>query len=96
MNITLKEGIADFVVKHPYMTSIAAGYVVGKALKAARTNTSTINVATNVMKFYARTVAERRIQKALVDTLISSKHYALVRTAQENGATVWTLRRQPH
>lgn len=92
--IELAEGVGDFVVDHPVLATVAAGYVLDRTIKAARGN-STIDVVTNTLKFYARTPAERRIQQQLVDTLVSSKHYKQMRKTTENGATVWILRRQP-
>lgn len=90
--IELKEGVTDFVQRHPYITTMAAGFVLDKTLKAARGH-SKIDVATQRMKFYARTSAERRLQKELVDTLIASKHYTLVSSKSEGDAFVWTLKR---
>lgn len=89
--ISLNENL---IADHPYMTSIAAGYLLDKSFKKAAGN-QTVDVVTNTFKFYARTPAERRIQQQLVDSLIATKHYRLVRRTQEKGATVWMLRRQP-
>lgn len=92
--VTLREGAGNFIADHPYMATMAAGYLVNKAIKKAR-GTSTVDVVTNTFKFYARTPQERRIQKQLVDTLVDSKHYTLLRRTTEGDATVWVLKRQP-
>lgn len=92
--VEIAEGVGDFVANHPVLATVAAGYVLDRTIKAAR-GSATIDVVTNTLKFYARTPQERRIQQQLVDTLVDSKHYKVMRKTSENGATVWILRRQP-
>jgi hypothetical protein len=90
--ITLKEGVADVVQKHPYMTAMVAGYFLSKALKKT-TPAATLDVLTQKMKFFAKNSVERKLQKAIVTTLLDSGHYALISAKAENGTFVWTIRR---
>lgn len=94
MTVALTEGACSFAARHPVLTTVAAGYLINKAVNGVK-GTSTINVTSNTFKFYARNATERKLQKELVDLMVASKHYSLLRTSTENGAYVWTLRRRP-
>ena len=91
-HVSLKEGFADLIANHPVASTVAAGYLLNKAIKSARGN-ATIDVVTNTFKFYASTATERKIQQELVKLMIDSKHYSLLKQGTENGMTTWTLRR---
>lgn len=91
-DVTLNEGVANIIRDHPYMSSMVAGYFLSKALKKTAP-ASTIDVVTQRMKFYAHTTQERKLQKAIVDSLLSSGHFALITARTEKDAFVWTIKR---
>lgn len=91
LHVHLREGISDFIVDHPGLTTMAAGYLIHKI---ASTPPKTVDVVTNTFKFFARTPAERKLQKELVDELIATSHYTLQKTYTENGVMVWVVRRR--